>query len=96
MYTIEKITRKNGRKYQAIATLNEIEDVINYMQQTFQYTPKFYELGIITKESVKVFNYCIKDRTNTIIATANGYSKKDAENNVSKEALKYYGQQIEN
>jgi len=70
--------------------------LVNYMQQTFQYTPRFYELGIITtKESVKIFNYCIKDRTNTIIATANGYTKKDAENNVSKEALKYYGQQVE-
>ena len=66
--------------------------LVNYMQQTFQYTPKFYELGIITKESVKIFNYCIKDRTGTIIATANGNTKKDAENNVSKEALIYYGQ----
>jgi len=66
--------------------------LVNYMQQTFQHTPKFYEINIITKDSVKVFNYCIKDRTNTIIATATGYSKKDAENNVSKEALIYYGQ----
>ena len=66
--------------------------LVNYMQQTFQDTPKFYELGIITKESVKIFKYCIKDRTNSIIATSSGYSKKDAENNVSKEALIYYGQ----
>jgi dsRNA-specific ribonuclease len=68
--------------------------LVNYMQQTFQYTPKFYELNISTKDSVKIFNYCIKDRNNTIIATATGYSKKDAENNVSKEALLYYGQLI--
>jgi ribonuclease III len=66
--------------------------LVNYMQQTFQYTPRFYELGIITKDSVKIFNYCIKDRNNTIIATSTGYSKKEAENNVSKEALIYYGQ----
>ena len=68
--------------------------LINYMQQTFQYTPRFLELGIITKDCIKIFNYCIKDRTGTIIATANGNSKKDAENNVSKEALIYYGQMV--
>ena len=66
--------------------------LVNYMQQTFQHAPKFYELNISTKDSMKVFSYCIKDRTNTIIANATGYSKKDAENNVSKEALIYYGQ----
>ena len=68
--------------------------LVNYMQQTYQYTPRFYELNVITKDSVKIFNYCIKDRNNTIIATSTGYSKKDAENNVSKEALIYYGQLI--
>jgi len=68
--------------------------LINYMQQTFQYTPRFLELGIITKDCIKIFNYCIKDRTGTIIATAQGNSKKDAENNVSKEALIYYGQMV--
>jgi ribonuclease-3 len=66
--------------------------LVNYTQQTFQYTPKFYELNIITKDNTKIFNYCIKDRTGTEIATAKGFSKKEAENNVSKEALIYYGQ----
>jgi ribonuclease-3 len=66
--------------------------LINYMNQTFQFAPKFLELDISTKDSVKIFKYCIKDRTGTIIATAEGNSKKDAENNVSKEALIYYGQ----
>jgi ribonuclease-3 len=66
--------------------------LVNYTQQTFQYTPRFFEVNISTKDNVKVFNYCIKDRSNTIIATASGFSKKDAENNVSKEALQYYGQ----
>ena len=66
--------------------------LINYMGQTFQFIPKFLELEVKTKDSVKIFNYCIKDRTGTIIATSEGNSKKDAENNVSKEALIYYGQ----
>jgi ribonuclease-3 len=65
--------------------------LVNYMQQNFQCIPKFYEVNISTVESSKVFNYCIRDRNNTIIATATGNSKKEAENNVSKEALIYYG-----
>jgi len=66
--------------------------LVNYTQQTFQFTPKFYELNIITKDNSKIFNYCVKDRTGTEIATAKGFSKKEAENNVSKEALIQYGQ----
>jgi len=66
--------------------------IVNYMQQNFQYTPSFLELNVSTKDNMKVFSYCIKDRNKTIIATATGYSKKEAENNVSKEALIYYGQ----
>jgi dsRNA-specific ribonuclease len=59
-----------------------------------QDTPKFCELSIITKDSVKIFNYCVKNRFNDTIATATGFSKKEAENNVSKEALLYYGLSI--
>jgi len=66
--------------------------LVNYTQQTYQFTPKFYELNITTKDNTKIFNYCIKDRTGAIIATAKGFSKKEAENNVSKEALIYYRQ----
>jgi len=66
--------------------------LVNYTQQTYQFTPRYFELNIITKDNTKIFNYCIKDRSGTSIATATGFSKKEAENNVSKEALKYYGQ----
>jgi len=67
--------------------------LISYMQQTFQFTPKFNEISVVsTKDNNKIFSYCVRDRTNTIIATSQGNSKKDAENNVSKEALIYYGQ----
>ena len=65
--------------------------LINYMQQTFQSVPRFLELNVSTIDSIKIFSYCIKDRNNTIIATSTGNSKKEAENNVSKEALIYYG-----
>jgi len=68
--------------------------LISYMQNTFNHIPRFLEVGVITRESVKIFKYCIKDISGTIIATSEGNSKKDAENNVSKEALIYYGQSV--
>jgi len=74
-----------------IKKTNYKDMLVNYMQHNLQDTPRFFELNIATKNNVKVFNYCIKDRNNSIIATANGFSKREAENNVAKEALNYYG-----
>jgi ribonuclease-3 len=74
-----------------IKKTNYKDILVNYMQHNLQDVPKFYELDITTKNNVKIFNYCIKDRNNSVIATAIGFSKREAENNVSKEALKYYG-----
>lgn len=75
---------------------NNYKDMlVNYMQHNLQDIPKFYELNIITRNNNKIFNYCIKDRNNSIIATSTGLSKRDAENNVAKEALKYYGYNVE-
>ena len=75
-----------------IQKTNYKDMLVNYTQQTYQFTPKYFELNIITKDNMKIFNYCIKDRSGTSIASATGFSKKEAENNVSKEALIYYGQ----
>lgn len=69
--------------------------LVSYMQHHLQDVPKYFEINITTKDNVKVFNYCVKDRNNTVLGTAIGNSKKEAENNVSKEALKYFGQSIE-
>ena len=74
-----------------IQKTNYKDMLVSFMQHSMQDTPKFCELNIITKDSVKIFNYCVKNRLNDIIATASGFSKKEAENNVSKEALLYYG-----
>ena len=74
-----------------IKKTNYKDMIVNHMQHNLQDTPKFFELNVSTKNNVKIFNYCIKDRNNSVIATATGYSKKEAENNVSKEALNYYG-----
>lgn len=75
-----------------IQKTNYKDMLVSYMQHTLQDTPKFCELNIITKDSVKIFNYCVKNRMNDIIATSTGISKRDAENNVSREALIYYGE----
>lgn len=64
--------------------------LVSYMQQNLQDQPKFYETNVITKDNNKIFTYCVKDKNNTVIGTAKGYTKKEAENNVALECLKYY------
>jgi ribonuclease-3 len=68
--------------------------LVNYMQHHLQDQPKFYEIGIVSRDNNKIFTYCIKDKNNTVIATAKGFTKKEAENNVSLEALKHYNVSI--
>lgn len=78
-----------------IASKTNYKDLlVSYMQHHLQDQPRYYEINIVTKDSNKVFTYCIKDKNNTVIGTAKGSTKKEAENNVSLEALKYYNVQI--
>jgi hypothetical protein len=65
--------------------------MLHYLQDV----PQFKELNITTKDNVRIFNYCIKDKNGSIIATSTGNTKKEAENNVSKEALLYYNVNIQ-
>jgi len=69
--------------------------LVSYMQHHLQDSPNYYEINVATKDNVKIFTYCIKDRNKTVLATSTGTSKKEAENNVSKEALIHYGQYVE-
>jgi dsRNA-specific ribonuclease len=64
------------------------------MQHHLQDIPKFLEINVSTKDSVKVFKYCVKDKNNAVISTATGNSKKDAENNAALEALKHFNVNI--
>lgn len=73
-----------------ISKTNYKDILSSYMLHHLQDSPKYMEINIITKDNNKIFTYCIKDKNNTVIATANGHCKKDAENNVSREALIYY------
>jgi len=75
-----------------IRTKNNYKDMlVSYMQHQLQDSPKFYEVNVISKENSRVFTYCVKDRNNAVIATATGSTKKEAENNVAKEAMCHYG-----
>jgi dsRNA-specific ribonuclease len=64
------------------------------MQNRYQDTPKYYETNIVNNNMHKIFTYIVKDRDNNILGSSEGISKKDAENNSSYEALKYYGEII--
>lgn len=61
------------------------------MQNTFQDTPRFYEVGVNKNQ----FTYCVKDRAGTVIGTATAASKKDAENMAAKNALAFYGKEVD-
>jgi dsRNA-specific ribonuclease len=73
-----------------VSRTNYKDMLVSYMQHHLQDQPKFFEINIITRDNSKIFTYCVKDKHNTVIATAKGPTKKDAENNVSLEALKHY------
>lgn len=80
-----------------ITTKNNYKDIlIYYMQHHLQDVPKFLEIDITTKDSSKIFTYCIKNKNNTVIAKSTGNSKKEAENNTAFEALKHYNVDIYN
>lgn len=69
--------------------------LVRYMQHSFQDAPRFFEVSIDIKHGKKNFTYCVKDRAGLVIGTANGISKKDAENNAARAALIYYRQPID-
>ena len=78
-----------------ISSKNNYKDMlIYYMQHHLQDIPKFLEIEVSIKDSIKIFKYCIKDKSNTVISTSTGNSKKDAENNAALEALKHFNVNI--
>lgn len=71
---------------------NNFKDLLaQHMQHTYQDAPRFYEMSIHNDHNLKVFTYCVKDKSGMVLGTATGYSKKDAENNAAREALMFYG-----
>jgi ribonuclease III len=75
-----------------IQSRNNFKDILGqYMTHTLQDSPRFFEIKVSTYKNQKVFTYCVKDKNGLVIGTANGNTKKEAENNCAKEALTYYG-----
>lgn len=68
--------------------------LVRYMQCTFQDAPRFYELSVFTRDNKKIFKYCVKDRAGAVLGTADGSSRKEAENLAAKAALVYYNQAV--
>lgn len=79
-----------------IRVKNNYKDMlVSYMQHHLQDAPRFLEINILSRDNNRVFSYCVKDRSNTVLATATGGTKKEAENNAAREALNYYGIDID-
>jgi len=77
-----------------IKNINYKDTLISFMQNRFQDMPKFLETNVSQNNMQKIFTYIVKDRDNNILGSANGNTKKDAENNCAYEALKYYGEEL--
>ena len=69
--------------------------LVRYMQHTYQDAPRFFEVSVDMKHNKKTFTYCVKDRAGAVIGTAQGASKKDAENNAARAGLIYYRQTVD-
>lgn len=74
------------------AKTNYKDMLVRYMQHTFQDAPRFFEVNVDMKQNMKIFTYCVKNKHGAILGTAQGHSKKEAENNAAQMALQYFGQ----
>lgn len=76
-----------------VQTNTSYKDMLfRYMQCTFQDSPRILEVNKEVRNNQAVFTYCVKNKDGTVLGTATGASKKDAENQAAKKALEYYGQ----
>lgn len=99
-YVAEKWVIHIVEKYLDFAELiqaktNFKDMLVRYMQHTFQDSPRFFETSIDVRNGRKTFVYCVKNKSNAVLGTASGASKKDAENLAARAALEYYGQTLE-
>lgn len=75
---------------------NNYKDMlVSHMQHYLQDMPQFKELNVKSKDNLRIFTYCVKDRNGSIISTATGSNKKEAENNAAKKALQYYNVEVQ-
>lgn len=70
---------------------NNFKDTfLKYFQQNYNYVPRFFEMKVDTVNNQKHYTVCIKDDKGGIISIGKGLSKKEAENDASKNALNEY------
>jgi ribonuclease-3 len=63
---------------------------LKYFQQNYNYIPKFFEMKVETINNQKKYSVCIKDNKGNVISIGIGSSKKEAENDASKNGLNEY------
>ena len=74
-----------------VQNTNYKDTFLKYFQHTYNYLPKFFELSSDTTITGKVYRVAVKDRQGAVISTGSGGTKKEAENDASQNALKYFG-----
>ncbi len=67
---------------------NYKEMLNDYMKHKCHDAPRFYEVSVSTRNNVKVFKYCVKDKSGLVLGHAEGPTKKDAENQAAMVALR--------
>lgn len=70
---------------------NPKDTFVKLCQHNFQWIPKFFEVDVCEKNNKKIHTVCVKDNKGVVVATAKGSSRKNAEFETAKKALKYYG-----
>jgi len=66
------------------------DTLVRYMQYNLQDIPRFFEISVYTRDNRKVFKYCVKDKCDAVLGTAEGYTRKDAENLAAEQALQHF------
>ena len=74
-----------------VQKVNPKDTFIKLAQHNFQWIPKFYEINVCDKDNVKEHTVSIKNNEDFTISVATGGTRKIAEINAAKKALKYYG-----
>ena len=71
---------------------NYKELLLQYYQKEFKITPKYLELKIEGPPHKRIFTMGVLSKTGDIIGRGVAKSKKEAEQNASKNALIYFGE----
>lgn len=71
---------------------NHKETLLQFFQKEFKITPKYLELNIDGPPHNRIFTMGVLDNNGNIISRGVAKSKKEAEQNASLNALKYFGE----